>query len=267
MRRSAKKKRITVFAPNPVYILNKDSTASRSIFVIPGIGGNVLPYKKMSKALSSDYKVRGIFLPAWVNEKREFKSIESYAKYFLDHMRQDQEGRVCILGYSIGGVIAFEVARQLQASGQKVCLVLFDTECPALEINYETYHGRLRHLGKRCEYALRRVKYRINGDQRSCANVNLKICLRKFTPEFLDLPVVLMRPENISEGASQRFVADMGWGNVVKDLRILQTGGQHGNAYKEKNADVFAKVLKDALNWLEHQNDTQAYGARPEPMK
>src|SRR4030095_11213475 len=58
--------------------------------------------------------------------------IEDLAAYFVGDLRAFQpEGPYLIGGYCLGGMVAFEMARQLQAQGQEVALLaLFEATCP-----------------------------------------------------------------------------------------------------------------------------------------
>lgn len=259
---SRRENRASVLAADPVYILNKDSAASRTLFLIPGIGGNILPYKKMAKHLSPHFIVKGLFFPAWVKHQQSFRSVEAYAAYFQSCIQPGSRDPVFILGYSIGGVFAFEVAKQLRASGQNVCLILFDTECPSLETSFGHLRGRVRHLGKLCEYKARGLKYYLKADARAHDKVKIKMAARYYRPSLVDLPVVLIRPEQIEPKNELLYQGDLGWRAVVKELKILTTKGNHANAYKEENAAGMALVLQDALRWLSERSKATTQDAK-----
>ena len=65
-------------------------------------------------------------------EKIKFNNIQDYAKSYIDQLQTVVPSEPFLIGgYSFGGVVAFEMACQLEAMGYKVpLLVLIDSNCP-----------------------------------------------------------------------------------------------------------------------------------------
>ncbi|HEU4432688.1 MAG TPA: thioesterase domain-containing protein, partial [Pyrinomonadaceae bacterium] len=94
--------------------------------------GHVLFYRDLAQRLGLDQPVYG-FQPQGVDGSHPcHTSIEEMARHYVKEMQALQpEGPYYLAGSSSGGLIAFEMARQLHAQGQKVGLVaLFDTYAP-----------------------------------------------------------------------------------------------------------------------------------------
>jgi len=100
------------------------------IFLVHGLTGNAAgPYRNVVAHLDDDQPVFGIRQP-----KNAGESIEELAALYIDAIRAVQrKGPFHIGGYCFGGMIAYEVARQLEQSGQATeQLTLFDPPPPRL---------------------------------------------------------------------------------------------------------------------------------------
>ena len=94
--------------------------------------GHVLFYRDLAHRLGVDQPVYG-FQPQGSDGTQPYHTrIEEMAAHYINEMRALQPvGPYYLAGSSSGGLIAFEMARQLHAQGQKVGLVaLFDTYAP-----------------------------------------------------------------------------------------------------------------------------------------
>ena len=94
------------------------------LFCLPGIGGNVVEFHGLAERLSVDQPVFGI-RPAGLDENRPpHHNVAEMAAYAIELMQAIQpRGPYYLAGYSLGGVVAFEMALQLQAAGQTVALL------------------------------------------------------------------------------------------------------------------------------------------------
>lgn len=108
-------------------------------FVHPG-GGNVHNYYELARCLGSDRPFYAFQQPGLYRERALFTSIEDLAAYYIETMKTAQpEGPYFIGGWSFGGLVAFEMARQLFAQDQKVGqIMLLDSGAP---ISMKEYLG------------------------------------------------------------------------------------------------------------------------------
>ena len=99
------------------------------LYVMSGLDGHVLAFHRLANYLGEDQPIYGL-VPRGKNQKEAFHlRVEDMAAYYVDAIRQVQlEGPYRLAGYSFGGVVAFEVARQLTAQGAVVSFLgLLDT--------------------------------------------------------------------------------------------------------------------------------------------
>jgi amino acid adenylation domain-containing protein len=101
------------------------------LFLIHPVGGNILCYWQLAHTLGSGTPIYGFQLPE-VESRETLGSIESIAAHYLQALNTVQpSGPYRLGGWSLGGVIAFEMARQLERAGQQVSLLaLIDSAAP-----------------------------------------------------------------------------------------------------------------------------------------
>jgi aspartate racemase len=98
-------------------------------FCIHAVGGNVLEYHDLARLLGPDQPFYGLQARGLSGADEPHTTIKEMAAHYLKEMREVQpEGPYLLGGRSSGGTIAFEMACQLEAEGEKVgLLALLDT--------------------------------------------------------------------------------------------------------------------------------------------
>lgn len=111
------------------------------LFCVHAGGGEVMRFLPLARQLGSDQPFYGLRSPEF-NSDLSPVSVEFLAEKYLRELRHLQpEGPYRLAGSSFGGLVAFEMARQLQEQGAEVALLaLFDTGNPA-------FHSSLPLLG------------------------------------------------------------------------------------------------------------------------
>ena len=98
--------------------------SKQPIFFVHPIGGNVICYVELARHLGSDQPFYGLQSKGLDGEQPPLKRIEDMAEHYLDEMRAVQPvGPYLLGGWSMGGIIAFEMVRQLKARGQDVAML------------------------------------------------------------------------------------------------------------------------------------------------
>jgi amino acid adenylation domain-containing protein len=108
-------------------------TGKRSPFfcIHPG-GGNVLCYMDLARYLGREQPFYGLQSLGLNGEQEPLNRIEDMAACYIDALQSVQpQGPYYLGGWSLGGIIAFEMAQQLYASGHQVALLaLIDSYVP-----------------------------------------------------------------------------------------------------------------------------------------
>ena len=104
----------------------KASGSRRPLFVAHPAGGTTACYRHLTELLGADQPVYGL------ERFDDAPSVEERAARYVEHLLEAQpEGAFRLGGWSFGGVLAYETARQLTAAGREVELVaLFDAGLP-----------------------------------------------------------------------------------------------------------------------------------------
>ncbi|MGI8503350.1 MAG: non-ribosomal peptide synthetase [Hassallia sp.] len=113
-------------------------------FCIRPYGGNVLCYYHLARYLGCDQPFYGLQETSTLFEKpfQPYSEIADMATHYISSMRAVQpKGPYFLGGWSMGGVVAFEIANQLQSQGEQVALLaLFDSKAPIadnISTNYQ----------------------------------------------------------------------------------------------------------------------------------
>lgn len=97
--------------------------------------GTVFPYYELAHAMRSDRPFYGLQPVVGLDDRRSAWTIECIAARYVEAIRQVQPtGPYYLGGWSFGGLVAFEMAQQLQSTGDSVAtLVILDTPAPGLQ--------------------------------------------------------------------------------------------------------------------------------------
>ncbi|GAB2810419.1 amino acid adenylation domain-containing protein [Streptomyces daliensis] len=91
--------------------------SGRALFLFHALGGELFAYRELARALTSPLRVLGVRLTG----ERVPLSVPETARMHMEQIRIVQpEGPYLLAGWSYGGVLAFETARQLTAAGERV---------------------------------------------------------------------------------------------------------------------------------------------------
>ena len=104
----------------------------RALFCVHPAGGNVLCYVDLARSLGAGQPFFAFQRPHREESDPPLESLETIAMHYLEELRNVQpQGPYLLAGWSMGGVLAFEMAQQLDRAGQKVAtLVLIDSVAP-----------------------------------------------------------------------------------------------------------------------------------------
>jgi len=99
------------------------------LFFIHDVGGSVAGLFPVARRMTYAGAVIGIQARGLVGQEPPHATVEAMAEEYLREVKQWQpDGPYYLCGYSFGGLVAFEMARRLSQSGDKVGLVgIFDT--------------------------------------------------------------------------------------------------------------------------------------------
>ncbi|MGB7710574.1 MAG: amino acid adenylation domain-containing protein [Microcoleus sp.] len=94
------------------------------LFCIHPSGGNVLCYQDLAYQLDLDQPVYGLQSFGLNPENQPHTSIEQMASYYIQAIQTVQaNGPYFLMGWSLGGIVAFEMAQQLSHQGEQIAFL------------------------------------------------------------------------------------------------------------------------------------------------
>lgn len=253
---------------SPIVPLQAQSARSENttpIFALHGIGGMVFHYQAMLKNLPENQAIYGIQAYGFEQEQTPFDELPALVNYYVQAIKQTQaKGPYRLIGHSFGGLLAFELARELIQQGDEVSqLVLIDTHMPIKYLEDFVSETRLlqaiaeQSLGIKVPQALLkglnlqqaakvledRSQGKIHADfiQRSLAvSQGFKQMTQGYQVQPLDIPITLIRPEQSIKSLSKKLMnkalrqnhETLGWEKVTSRLTVEVVEGDHFSILK-----------------------------------
>jgi thioesterase domain-containing protein len=252
----------------------------RPLFCVHPAGGDVLCFAALAHGLGPDqpfYALQSI--------DPELNRIEEMAACYLDAVRKVQpEGPYLLAGWSLGGLIAFEMARALRAEGQEVdLLALFDVSAPLTRLDEEIdVHEQAASLayniwstagqetpltaddlrGSTVEEAMRRIYEKAAEDRTIPPDIDFSDMLgffRMFTAHLQARRAYVAKPYagrvTLIRAAEQPVPVDdetLGWREIAAGgVAVYESPGHHYNMVRPPQAAGLAQRLRQILEELE----------------
>nr|WP_081431391.1 non-ribosomal peptide synthetase [Moorena bouillonii] len=116
---------------SPLVPINKVGNLP-TFFCVHPVGGNVLCYAQLARYLGNNQPFYGLQSPGLFGESKPLTRIEDMASCYIEGLQTIQPvGPYYLGGWSLGGIIAWEMAQQLSAAGEEVALLaLIDSYSP-----------------------------------------------------------------------------------------------------------------------------------------
>ncbi len=258
------------------------------LFIIHGAGLNVLNFMNLSKHFDEDQPIYGIQGTKPKGFEGWYESIEAMAAHYIDAIiKVNPKGPYALAGFSFGGIVAFEMTRQLNAMGKKVSLTgLLDSY-----VDSSYYYGNFRRkqLVRYLDITHRRLdflkemllswkafKMRINGKKEYILQRHFgkkvemteqeELALQQFieadrmVKKIVDL--YHLKPQNFRVDLfrskdDENYKLDpthLGWKKAAAGgVTIHNISGNHLNIVAPPNDKVLARLLQDILD-ENHEN-------------
>lgn len=269
-----------------------EGTAKRPLFMFAGVRGGPDTFRDLAAQLGDDRPVYGAHHIGAQNETELVRNVARMAQLYAAEVRGVQRhGPYYLFGYSLGGMIVFELARELMAQGERVGLVIM-ADCtapgypqPAPFFNRIAIHVdnlRKREAGHRVAYLAQRFKNvrtriaKVTGfipyvdpkevipPQVKKLDAALWEAYRHYKPLPLNVDVLFLTADTPPEWPTVSFDDPLrGWGDILRG-RISQCSipGTHLSVFAPQNLPVLAARIKNGLARAERWDaEANAYGA------
>jgi amino acid adenylation domain-containing protein len=256
--------------PDPLVPLEPSGTGP-PLFLIAGLGGHGISLRPLAKLLTGGRPVYALQPPGFIDTTAPRVPIEVVARDLIGAMRRAAPtGPYYLGGYSAGALVAYEMARHLRRSGERVALLaLIDAHGPgyprmaprlvraALRLRRLMRDGVVNGLWR----ALRRdrpVPARAAGPTDIEAGIRQAFAtsspwwrevLKAYPFQPFDGPMVVFRASEVPE----RIGADysdplLGWGGLARGgLTVHTVPGSHLSMIKPPGVAHLAALLSESL--------------------
>ena len=234
-------------------------------FCVHGVGGNVVGFHELAKRMKPDFPFYGFQSQGLDGKSRLYTTVQEMAAHYLEEIRAIQpNGPYHVGGFSMGGLVAYEMAHQLVASGEEVGLVvLFDTYATNPKSVNESLKDLLLHPTwahiKRLPSELRKKIRRtwigirlpdyLKKVMRTNAQAAEQYVLRPYSGKL-----ILLRAGDSWRVADDPYAA---WTQFVTELETIQIRGTHMEILREPNVSTLAERLKNCIHGATESVDEQ----------
>jgi amino acid adenylation domain-containing protein len=256
-------------------------------FCVHEVTGSVHRYVSLAQHLGLDQPLYALQTPTFENGREAYRDLAEMASDYVKAVREIQpEGPYRIGGWSFGGVVAFEMAQQLEKAGHEVSLLaMLDSAAPrpragdaeaadeiTLLVGLARLHNvtlsaeRLRPLAPqaRLDYVLEQVRLvdanaavELDASQMQsmldAARVNLR-AQTLYAPRLYPKRITVFRsaealPDDATDARFQIYQdPTLGWGALSGEpVEVHTIPGNHFTLFVEPNVRILAARLQSCL--------------------
>ena len=250
------------------------------LFCVHAVWGNVLFYRQLAQHLGGERPFYALEARGVDGQVPRTSVVEMASEYIKEIQTVQPQGPYFLGGYSFGGLVAFEMARQLQDLGQEIALLaMLDTVAPSAYTSSSTdtsfwsqmfSHSRqlwqltlpdkLAYLQQRLQYHFLVGKlsifYRLylRYVRRSLPDLRLldvaaanNQARKSYTPQVYGGSLTIFRASQKSVGFDDD--PKLGWGGVAAgETEIHQIPGSHTDLMTEPQVRLLAEKLQLCLD-------------------
>jgi amino acid adenylation domain-containing protein len=263
-----------VQAVHPLVNPLKPSGSRPPLILVHPPGGIVACYRQLAAHISTDQPVYAIRSRGLLNEQEMLpQTLEEMAADYLQGVSTIVETQSCLLGgWSLGGLVAYEMARQRMGAGGRVeGLVLLDTTIPSgstplvpehEQINVGLEYGidltldqlgeltaeeqlpmlyeHARQMGVLVEEAEPEVVEQTLRELRRLFHHHVALS-RQYRLQPLDIAVHLLRPREVPFELPVSL--DRGWRHLVRSVRVDFVPGHHHSMVQSPHVEHLARAI------------------------
>ncbi|WP_349367871.1 SDR family NAD(P)-dependent oxidoreductase [Salinarimonas sp.] len=254
---------------------------STPVFMVAGMFGNVLNLRHLALRLGTDRPFWGLQARGLLGGAAPHETIPEAARDLITEMRLAQpHGPYIVGGFSGGGITAYEIARQLEAEGERVSLlIMLDTPLPTRPSLTRRDRAlikwqELRERGARflTEWVRRRAAWELGRVRASLAQPTerethafhddaIEAAFRRAVAAYALEPwngnAALFRPPldrrwrvsggRFVDGEREYVFDDNEWTPWIPALRVFEVPGDHDSMVLEPHARILAARIRACI--------------------
>jgi acyl-CoA synthetase (AMP-forming)/AMP-acid ligase II/thioesterase domain-containing protein/acyl carrier protein len=252
------------------------------LFCIHAKDGEVLSYWYLAVHMGSNQPVYGLrFNLQGLSDNHPFSITDLASRYIRDIRSIQPEGPYYLAGHSGGGIIALEIARLFRAEGQEVALlVMFDSKFKRKRDNFadvmnrnfketrETHDiseffvlfcqkviGKLnkyKQIIQAFTYTYSPTRYKSFIARHVDTEVVIQCSSKKYELRPYEGEIIFFLPEEHYRSSSSSLQE---WYNLVENVKVVETTGNHHNMILEPHVGHLANKLKKYLEMAAVNSD------------
>ncbi|EPR66935.1 non-ribosomal peptide synthetase [Cyclobacterium qasimii] len=253
------------------------------IYLVHGAGLNVLPFQALAKHFEHDQPIYGIQSKGMNAESIKYESIEEIAaSYIAEIVQNNPSGKIILGGYSLGGIIAFEMAKQLKGTDIAVDLLLLldsfatfskgkhspqnrlfaklhrEFNKKSFDLKLLTQHPGIlrdiksRSISKKIDALLLKLRLKIKEPEspiieriNNIKAMHVAAC-KNYSPGLYEGEIVMLRAK-----IRTKYFHDpqnLGWKGLSKSMRIIEVEGIHSDLFSEPYDGELASRIKEVID-------------------
>ncbi len=263
----------------PVLVPIRENGEKPPLFCVHGVGGHILPFLLLAQFLGEDIPVYGLQSKGVQDRTEADNTIEGMAAAYIKEVQSVQPtGPYFIAGFSFGGFVAYEMARQLQADGQPVGLVaILDTHAGAAPRFMTGLTGRQK-VSYKTKSFLEKIRFQVqNLKQKSPGEIVLHLRRREAAPDVREaimgdvadeqvpdymMAIIQANARALHTYQPGRFPGKItlfrsidhgkgvyyGWGELATGgVEVFDVPGNHRGILQEPNVRILAEKLRACI--------------------
>lgn len=221
-------------------VLLKPGRAGSNVFIAPGLGGGPAEFFQLAKFMHAPHSVYGLQAKGIEGFDEPSAEIKDMADFYATAIvRVQPHGPYVLAGYSLGGLVALEMARRFVENGEEISLLVLLDSYP--HINFLPPRQRLRLLMQRAKMRVGNLRRPTRADTRlgglaSPAEISTfapafervresaSLALRRYRPRSYRGAVKFIRAAEISEFPDDPRAV---WSQFIANLEVETAPGNH----------------------------------------
>lgn len=264
----------------PPLLLLKAGTEQPPIFIAHGLGDTVFDLFPLAQKIDSAQPVYGMQARGIDGVDEPFTSVEAMAQFHLEAIKRLQpRGPYFLIGYSLGGLVALEIAQRLSAAGEKIALLALVDSYP-----HRNQLGLIQFVRLSLRLTKRRIwspGMTIPGGTRSevldpgtrnnpCANPSMSIgnvtnrmrdaaylALKHYRPQFYPGKIKFVRAEISTEFPHNPVKV---WAHLADQFEVETIPGDHWSMLTTQ-FDKLGSVLTNFLHQVSVRSGCRSFGS------
>jgi thioesterase domain-containing protein len=255
--------------PNGVALVPlTEGNSGAPLFLIHHISGDITAYRDLAHHLGASHTIYGVRVPELDTNEKPLDRIEAMAARYIAEIRAVQPtGPYLLGGHSAGAHIAFEMAQQLRAAGERVRLLAIleaDARRPggrrgwmdAVRFQLETVKRvpraqRGTYLWRKLTRWLKstpKIRSHVEGTKNAVWTA-MERAVRAYRPRPYPGAITLFRA--MDRSVTGTYSRTLGWGRLARGgVRVIDVPGTHSTVLRPGSEPPMAAKLRDCLDEL-----------------